>query len=129
MSNEIRYEIISKSDTMTPFLVNEMIIEHNRTVAVTAIGNIDFTNDGAGNYFNENYVIRQVGTQLTPNDDGVVTDAGVEVAVPHDVAVDIINGEVNPDTIVEVSEVVPTVEVAPEVTAPVENVQTSEPVV
>lgn len=105
-SNGIQYEVISNSIPETPFLVKEMILGLKHTTAVTAIGNIEFETDGNGNYKNEHYTIRQVGTQLTPNDDGVVTDMGTEVPVTHDVAVDIINGEVNPDTVGSPTEVI-----------------------
>lgn len=100
MSNEIQYEVISTSTPETPFLVTEMQFGNDKVTAVTAVGNIEFVHDGAGNFTNnEHYVIRRVGTQLTPNDDGVVTDMGTEVPVSHETAVDIINGEVNPDTV------------------------------
>jgi len=98
--NGIQYEVISKSIPETPFLVTEMRLGLKKTTAVTAIGHIEFDTDSEGNYTNEHYTIRQVGTQLTPNDDAVVTDEAVEVPVSHEVAVDIINGEVNPDTVV-----------------------------
>ena len=59
-----------------------------------------FSNIGnEGNLLNDKYTIRQVGTQLTPNSDGVVTDEGVEVAVSQETRAEIQAGNVDPDTI------------------------------
>lgn len=62
-----------------------------------------FTNAGhEGNLIDEEtsndlYVIRQTGKQLTPNNDGVVTDEGKEVSISQNTRMGIDNGTVDPD--------------------------------
>ena len=47
---------------------------------------------------NDHFVIRQVGTQLTPNNDGVITDKGDEISISQNTRKDIDEGKINPDT-------------------------------
>lgn len=104
--SEIFYEVINlETGAVSPVI--DMLIGNteDQWTDVTFIeGGLDlkvrFSNEGnQGNLLNEKYAIRQVGTQLTPNSDGVVTDEGTEVAISQETRADIQEGTVNPDTI------------------------------
>lgn len=102
----IQYEVINlETGVVSP--VTEMVIGNteDQYTDVTFFENgedkvVRFTNTGnEGNLLNDKYAIRQVGTQLTPNVDGVVTDEGVEVPVSQETRAEIQAGTVDPDTI------------------------------
>lgn len=61
---------------------------------------VRFSNENQqGNLLNDDYSIRQVGDQLTPNNDGVVTDEGIEVPISQETRKDIQDGVIDPDSI------------------------------
>tara|TARA_R110000868_G_C10970396_1_gene769738 strand:+ start:9091 stop:9381 length:291 start_codon:yes stop_codon:yes gene_type:complete len=81
MSTETEYEVINKETGETLPVISMSM--GNQEVTVEVEGNsITFTNiEASGNLENEAYAIRQVGTNLTANNDGVISDTGEETAV------------------------------------------------
>lgn len=78
----IKYELINKT-TAEVYPVTGLSFGEAEVIATAeGIENVVFSNIGQqGNLENDVYAIRQVGTHLTPNDDGVVSDAGIETPV------------------------------------------------
>lgn len=136
-SNEIKYEIIKKSDPNFIIPVDSMSFGDGIVTATTSIGDVVFANPlKDGNLENSEWVIRQIGTQLTPNDDGVVSDLGVEVPISPTVASEISAGTTNPDEVVS-NELTPVIgndvpmtqpnDAAPAEVAPVADTTTPTP--
>ena len=76
---QTQYEIIN-IDTKEIIEATNMTIGDGFVTFGTVNGEVRFENPlNDGNYSNDTYVARQVETKETPNQDGTVTDEGVEV--------------------------------------------------
>ncbi len=100
----VEYEVINKENKeispVTDFVMGQDFVEVTKGKGSEAEEKIVFSNEGQkGNLLNDTYVIRQVGTQLTPNGEGVVSDEGEIKAISQETRADIDNGEVNPDNV------------------------------
>ena len=97
MQEQVQYEVINKlTGEISP--VSDMIFGEGYvdvTIGtVSGVVGVRFQNpnkDGNLVHENDQWAIRQVGTDLTPNDDGVVSDGGVETPISPEQASQIMN--------------------------------------
>lgn len=86
----IKYELINKTTAEVYPVTGLSFGDGEVTAAAEGIENVVFSNiNKDGNLENDVYSIRQIGTHLSPNNDGVVTDAGLEVPVTPEQASEI----------------------------------------
>lgn len=115
MKNEVNaggsYELINKQTGAT-YPVEALSIGDTVTCTVVIEGTrqtLGFRNtlrdgnlaedDGTLNLEDDLWTIRQVGTQLTPNNDGIVSDEGKEYPIAPETASDISMGRVSADEV------------------------------
>lgn len=100
----VEYEVINKvTKEISPvsnFVMGQDFVEVTKNAGTEGEEVLHFSNEGQkGNLLHEEYVIRQVGSQLSPNGEAVVSDEGEIKPITQETRAEIDNGEVNPDTI------------------------------
>jgi len=78
MDNATKYEILNKNTGAT-YEVEGMSFGHEIVTVSTSIGYVVFTNKHAqGDLQNEEYAIREIGTNIQADGIGTINDIGVE---------------------------------------------------